>query len=191
MYAPEVLALIQHHFFKCFPLDLPDDQDPSPEDLAAVNNKAPQPEQVQPDENKMTPDEYSVAILALKTRQTAVDFKKVVLVDVTCYQKLVIDFNYQQIKCWLIYQYIKDNNVNPKDPNTYNPYKSLIAKLSGNEISKPCMKTAANIWRKDHRSEIEEVKVRSEREGLTKSDQAALRDSIAQHLFLKLPKEEQ
>ncbi|PPQ88429.1 hypothetical protein CVT25_011545 [Psilocybe cyanescens] len=148
----------------CFPLDLPDDQDPSPEDLAAVNNKAPQPEQVQPDENKMTPDEYSVAILALKTRQTAVDFKKV---------------------------YIKDNNVNPKDPNTYNPYKSLIAKLSGSEISKPCMKTAANIWRKDHRSEIEEVKVRSEREGLTKSDQAALRDSIAQHLFLKLPKEEQ
>ena len=62
----------------------------------------------------------------------------------------------QQIKCWLAYQYMKDNDLDPNESGARNPYRVLLQKLTGTRASRPRLKTPANIWRKTHREQIED-----------------------------------
>lgn len=40
-YATDALALIQHHYFKRYPIDLPHEQEPDAEALASIDYDAP------------------------------------------------------------------------------------------------------------------------------------------------------
>ncbi|KAF9471528.1 hypothetical protein BDN70DRAFT_776825, partial [Pholiota conissans] len=98
----------------------------------------------------------------------------------------------QQIKRWLAYQHMKDNDLNPKDSGAHNPYHSLMAKLTGKDVVRPRLKTGANIWRKAHRDEIESHLKNRLGDLKGKRDRlAAERDKIARDMFAKLDTEEQ
>lgn len=76
--AADGLADIQRRFFKRFPIDLPDDQEPTPEHLAAVDDKAADRDVEHPDPTKMTPTDFVSAMEAMKVRQERLIFKKAV-----------------------------------------------------------------------------------------------------------------
>lgn len=84
-YAADALALIQHHYFKCYPIDLPHDQEPDEEALAAIDDDAPDIEQEEPDEEKLGPQEYAAMIIALEVWQKAVAFQKAVSQSLFCH----------------------------------------------------------------------------------------------------------
>ncbi|KAF8958798.1 hypothetical protein BDZ97DRAFT_1596211, partial [Flammula alnicola] len=46
-YAAEALAIIQRHYFKRYPIDLPHDEEPAAGSLDAVDDDAPDPETCQ------------------------------------------------------------------------------------------------------------------------------------------------
>lgn len=51
--------------------------------------------------------------------------------------------------------YIKDQDMDPKDPGAQNPYCTLLHKLTGVGIQHPHLKSAVNTWRKDQWEDIE------------------------------------
>ncbi|KAF8885406.1 hypothetical protein CPB84DRAFT_1750199 [Gymnopilus junonius] len=85
-FVAEAVAKIQLRYFKRFPIDLPEEEDPSPEDLAAVDDDAIEPDYQEPDPEKMTSKEYEEAMEKLGSRQRKIAFHR------------------GQIKCWLAYQ---------------------------------------------------------------------------------------
>lgn len=72
----DVVASIQRRFFKRFPVSLEDDEDPSPEWLAQVDDNAAEPEINIPNEDLMTPDEYSTAMAEHNELMSKVEKKK-------------------------------------------------------------------------------------------------------------------
>jgi len=49
--------------------------------------------------------------------------------------------------------------MDPKESGAQNPYRLLLQKLTGTSTPKPCLRSAANVWRKTQRKEIDaEVK---------------------------------
>ncbi|KAF8907255.1 hypothetical protein CPB84DRAFT_1843965 [Gymnopilus junonius] len=95
-FVAEAVAKIQLRYFKRFPIDSPEEEDPSPEDLAAVDDDAIEPNYQEPDPEKMTSKEYEEAMEKLGSRQRKIAFHR------------------GQIKCWLAYQYMKDHDINSK-----------------------------------------------------------------------------
>ncbi|KAF9472820.1 hypothetical protein BDN70DRAFT_937902 [Pholiota conissans] len=175
-YAADALAQIQRRYFKRFPIDLPHNEEPPAEVLASIDDDAaaPEPEIEEPDPKRLTVEEFAAALEMIEARKKLLRFRK------------------GQIKRWMAYQYMKDNDLNPKDSGAYNPYHSLLSKLTGKEVTRPRCKTGINMWRKTHREDIEtELKKRlGELKG--KRDQlAAERDKIAREMFSKLDPEEQ
>ena len=77
-YAADALAGIQCKYHKRFPVDLPHDEEPSEEWTASVNDEEPYPEQVAPDIETLSEDEYACAIDALEKRQKVVAFRHAV-----------------------------------------------------------------------------------------------------------------
>ena len=77
-YAADALAGIQRKYHKCFPINLPHDEEPSEEWLALVNDENPDPEQVAPDIETLSEDEYACAMDALEKRQKLVAFRQAV-----------------------------------------------------------------------------------------------------------------
>jgi hypothetical protein len=75
----DVLSSIQQRFFKRFPVDLPLDEDPSPEHLASVNDDDADPEIPEPDKEKLNPEEYKVALAQLEIRKALVTKRKGVM----------------------------------------------------------------------------------------------------------------
>jgi len=75
-YAKDALANIQRRFFKRFPADLPHNNEPSPELLAAVDDDKPDEEPEQPDEQTMSTEEYTAAVKNLEDRQSLILFQK-------------------------------------------------------------------------------------------------------------------
>ena len=43
----------------------------------------------------------------------------------------------QQIKRWLAYHHMKDQDIDPRKSGAQNPYHSLLHKLTGNTIQNP------------------------------------------------------
>ncbi|KAF9470923.1 hypothetical protein BDN70DRAFT_939329 [Pholiota conissans] len=174
-YAGEALAAIQRRYFKRFPIDLPHDEEPSSESLAAVNDDAPDADVSGPDEQRMTVEQFKAAMDLVEERRCLLAYRKA------------------QIKRWLAYQHMKDNDLNPKDSGAYNPYNALMVKLTGKEVSRPRLKTAANVWRKTKRDEIEaELKRRLGDDLKEKKERLVTeRDKIAREMFKRLSEEEQ
>ena len=81
-YTKDALTNIQRRFFKRFPLNLPDDVEPSPEHLAAVDDDKPDEELEEPDEQVMTVEQYNDALKNLEDRQALLLFRKGVSIDV-------------------------------------------------------------------------------------------------------------
>lgn len=77
-YTGEAVANIQRRYFKRFPIDLPHDQDPTPEQLQAVDDEEVEPELEEPDPTKMLPEEFKAALSSLEARQKLIEFRKAV-----------------------------------------------------------------------------------------------------------------
>ncbi|KAF8954792.1 hypothetical protein BDZ97DRAFT_1675759 [Flammula alnicola] len=158
-YAAEALAIIQRRYFKRYPIDLPHDEEPAAGSLDAVDDDAPDPETCQPDPERLSMEEYAAAMAQIAERKKLVAYRKA------------------QIKRWMAYQYMKDNDLNPKDSGAYNPYHALMAKLTGKEVNRPRCKTGVN-------NRLGDLKGKKDR-------LAAERDKIAREMFAKLDEEEQ
>jgi len=72
----ECLMDIQRHYFKRFPIELPHNVDPDPEALKQVDDSAPDPEVVIPDETKMSAEEYASEKKKFEKHQEYLDFRK-------------------------------------------------------------------------------------------------------------------
>lgn len=77
-FAQEAVATIQRKYFNRYPIDLPHDQEPSAEHLAAVNDDAAIPEPEEPDPGSMSAAEYEEVLQKLEERQKLVLFRKAV-----------------------------------------------------------------------------------------------------------------
>ena len=75
-YTKDTIALIQRRYLKCFPIDLPHDQELTAEHLQAVKDDEPEPEHTAPDDTKMGPEEYEAAVKAFEERQKLLKFRK-------------------------------------------------------------------------------------------------------------------
>ncbi|KAJ3490466.1 hypothetical protein NLJ89_g11430 [Agrocybe chaxingu] len=172
-YAIDALALIQRRYFKRWPVSLPHDQDLSLDLLAAVDDDALDEEYATPCENDMEEDEYALAMTVHAEYQRVLKFRKA------------------QIKRWMAYQYVKDHDMDPNDSGLNNPYRVLLHQLTGLTEKKPRQKTPANVWRRNHRDEVEaELRVRAIAGGITRKQLAALRETVVKDLFKGLPQEE-
>lgn len=77
-YAADALAVIQHMYFKRYPIDLPHNQEPAPEELESIDYDTPDIEKPEPNEAELGPEEYGAAMLTLEARRKAVAFRKAV-----------------------------------------------------------------------------------------------------------------
>lgn len=183
-YAADALANIWRRYFLRFPIDLPEDQEPTEEELQAVDDNTAIPDVPEPDAETLSPEEYQIAVEALNDRKRRLNYKKAVsdLVTrlstrglLTCalcsffvlpeslfYLSLSLfdthfDHSHQQIKRWMAYQYRKDHDLDPTQSGAHNPFRILLARLLGNtQLDRPRLKTAVNVWRKTRRADIEE-----------------------------------
>ena len=80
-FAADVLANIQRKYFKRYPVELPHDEEPTPEHLAAVNDDEADPEIEGPDAEKMSPQQYEDAVEALEQRSSVIRFRKAVSIS--------------------------------------------------------------------------------------------------------------
>ena len=77
-YTADALALIQRKYLKHFPMDLPHNEEPTDKWLASVNDEEPDPEQVPPDIESLSKEDYIAATKELEERQKLVAFRKAV-----------------------------------------------------------------------------------------------------------------
>lgn len=70
------LANIQRRFFKRFPVELPLTEEPSPEHLASVDDDAPDPEILEPDRERLSPEEYEKEMAKLEDRKELLKKRK-------------------------------------------------------------------------------------------------------------------
>jgi hypothetical protein len=77
-YAADALAQIERKYLKRYPIDLPHNEEPSPEWLAAVGDEVPDKEQVGPDLDALDEDELAAAMVKLEERRTLLRFRKAV-----------------------------------------------------------------------------------------------------------------
>ena len=61
-FAADALAIIQHRYFKRFPIDLPHVDEPSAAFLEAMNDEEPDPEEVAPDRDTLNNEEYAAML---------------------------------------------------------------------------------------------------------------------------------
>ena len=57
----------------------------------------------------------------------------------------------QQIKCWMTYQYMKDQVLDPHKTGAVDPYASLLCLLTSGSAGKPCQKTAMYLVKNPYR----------------------------------------
>ncbi|KAH9478970.1 hypothetical protein JR316_0009433 [Psilocybe cubensis] len=175
----ETLMTIQRRYFKRFPVEMPLDQEPTSEALAAVNDDAPDEDIVEPDRDLLSEDEYNAQMAAFKSRQTVLVVRK------------------GQLRRWFAYQYARENG------SKMNANITLLAGLlqriynPGQESQRPRLKAPVNVWRKSQREAIdkayEDEVARAKEQGETraKANKAADRDRIARSMFQALPIGEQ
>jgi hypothetical protein len=77
-YAADALALIQRKYLKRFPIDLPHNEEPTDEWLASVNDEGPDPDQVPPDIQSLSEEDYIAATKEMEERQKLVAFRRAV-----------------------------------------------------------------------------------------------------------------
>lgn len=80
-YTQDAIAQIVRQYLKRYPIDLPHNVEPSAEWLDAVDDNAADPEPEEPDEEKMSEDEYLAAIKKFEARSAVLNFRKMVCSD--------------------------------------------------------------------------------------------------------------
>jgi len=80
-YAADALAKIQSCYFRCYPVELPLDEEPSAEFTNAVDDEKPDVDQQQPDLEKLTVDEYKGEVERLRQRADLITVRKAVSCD--------------------------------------------------------------------------------------------------------------
>ena len=87
---------------------------------------------------------------------------------------------------------MKDHNTDSPDSSKENPYRILLHTLTGVGASRPRLKTASNLWRKEHRDDIEaEAQRRVNSMGEAKKRKlASTRQTVATEKYAALSKEE-
>lgn len=152
-YAADMLARIQAKYFWCYPVDLPHNEEPTQDFLAAVNDNTPDPE-LPVIGHDLSDDGLQQELARRAERRATIKKRKAV----SCVMFVINDVTYndqQQIKRWMAYQYMKDRDIDPKDSGVDNPYRALLFKLTGTGFKKPRAQNGADIWRKSHKDEIE------------------------------------
>jgi hypothetical protein len=77
-YAADALALIQCNYLKHFLIDLPHNEELTEEWLASVNDEGPDPDQVLPNIESLSKEDYIAATKELEERQKLLAFCKAV-----------------------------------------------------------------------------------------------------------------
>ena len=93
---PECLVDIYYRYFKQFPVEASHDVDPSPEELAAVNDDDADPEYPLPDPDQLPAEEFKKAKETYTERQCLVRFRKGVCTHIchhrrTCFVDFGLD----------------------------------------------------------------------------------------------------
>ena len=78
-FVKDAIADIQRRYFKRFPIDLPDSEEPSPEHLASVDDSEPDPEPPVPEKEELNPEEYKEQMEKLEARRKSVVLRKDVM----------------------------------------------------------------------------------------------------------------
>ena len=77
-YAADALAQIQRKYFKRYPIDMPHNEEPSPEWLEAVDDDAADEEQPRPDIDALNEDKFAAAMVKIEERQVLLHYRKAV-----------------------------------------------------------------------------------------------------------------
>ncbi|PPQ80261.1 hypothetical protein CVT24_006601 [Panaeolus cyanescens] len=176
-FVKDAVARIQRRYLKRYPIDLPHEQEPSPEHLAAVDDDAPDNEADPPNAELLEDDEYQAQLAVFEERARLIIYRKA------------------QIQRRLAYQYGRDRDMDPKDSGAQRPYRVLLHKLTGEGVQKPRLKTASNIWRRSHRPKIEE-EAKKRAGNATASGKklhkklASLREKVAKEMYAQLTGDE-
>lgn len=75
-YIGDCIADIQRRYFKRYPIELPHEVEPDPDFMAAVDDNAPDPEVVGPNEETMDAEEFEAAKKAWKARKKLLKLRK-------------------------------------------------------------------------------------------------------------------
>ncbi|KAH9476587.1 hypothetical protein JR316_0010499 [Psilocybe cubensis] len=175
----ETLMAIQRRYFKRFPVEMPLNQDPTPEALAAVNDNDPDEDVAEPDRDLLSEDEYNMQMAAFKARQTVLIVRK------------------GQLRRWFAYQYARENG--PKMNSNVTLLAGLLQRIYNptKESQRPRLKAPVNVWRKSQREAIDRAyeneiaRAKEQGETRAKANKAADRDRIARTMFQALSIQEQ
>jgi len=77
-YVHDALVDIQRKYLKRYPISLPHSEEPSSESLASIDDNAPDPEQEEPDKEKMEPEAYAEAMKAVEVCRSLIVYRKAV-----------------------------------------------------------------------------------------------------------------
>jgi hypothetical protein len=82
---------------------------------------------------------------------------------------------------------MKGQDLDPKESGAHNPYRVLLHKLTGASSQRPRLKSAANVWRKTARLEIDAIVKEKQ---LPRAQMAKHRDQTAREMFAALSVQE-
>jgi len=88
----------------------------------------------------------------------------------------------QQIKRWMYYQYMKDQDLDPTESGTLNAFRVLLLRQTGVGPSKPRHRTPIEVWRKLTANREAIAKLAKE-QGANKQTGAKIRANIAKTMF--------
>ncbi|PPQ78995.1 hypothetical protein CVT26_003941 [Gymnopilus dilepis] len=147
----DFLMDVVRRFLKRFPVDLPDDMEPTAEHLAQVDDALPDPERVAPDPQDMAEDQQGYARALENYEKTT----------------KLIDFRTKQIARWFNYRFTKYNKgVNAKTKQTdkqdkaidlNDPMTIFTLRLLGKPVMRPRKSVDYHLWAKDNKAAVEKA----------------------------------
>ncbi|PPQ76153.1 hypothetical protein CVT24_006578 [Panaeolus cyanescens] len=175
--AKNAIANIFRRYCKRFPLSMPDDQDPSQDELEMVDDE---------DANDSI-ENVDISTLAEEEQAKAQEER--------AEQARKIKSLKAKIQCWLNYRYIKDHAAVTKRDVAMrdNPFANLFFILDGKPRKKPVKKSAINLWSRGHTKSIEEeAQDRVKRQGGNMArDLVGIRAAVKKEMFDELDQEDQ
>ena len=133
-------------------------------------------------------EEYEAAINRLAERQKLFSYHKAVSRALFTSNAAVLTHQLQQIKRWLAYQHMKDQDLDPKESGANDPYRILLNKLTGASSRCPRFKSTVNVWRKTAQAEIDAIV--KQKGDVPRAQMAKYCDQVVREMFSKLSVEE-
>lgn len=180
-----------------FPIELPLSEDPSAEQLAAVDDNAPEPEHIARCLDDLPGEELAEEEAKITARQALIKKRKKVSVYLALQLTACMTNKYvrtQQIASWFSYRYMKAHNCDPRGKDPSNPFTSLLFSLTGKAtVEKPRQKSAVNCWSKSPNicntinDEVYKICVA---EGVRRNQSVSIWNRVAREQFGLLKQEE-